>query len=117
MNADGRRVYSTAQGRVCPRCQQAVKACTCRETGGPPRGDGIVRLSREVKGRKGKGVTAIAGLPLSPAEVAALARQLKQLCGSGGTVKNGRIEIQGDHRERLAAELQRRGFAVKRSGG
>jgi translation initiation factor 1 len=116
MGNDSRLVYSTEKGNVCPKCGQALRACECRQAARPPAGDGIVRVSRETKGRKGKGVTIIAGVPLPASELKALGRQLKQLCGSGGTVKNGRIEIQGDHRERLVDELQRQGYTVKRSG-
>jgi translation initiation factor 1 len=80
-------------------------------------GDGIVRVGRQTKGRRGKGVSVITGVPLGPAELKDLAKQLKRLCGSGGTVKDGVIEIQGDHRDRLVEELQKRGWTVKRSGG
>ena len=76
-----------------------------------------VRVGREVAGRSGKGVTVISGLPLDPARLAELAARLKKLCGAGGAVKNGRIEIQGDHRDRLVAELCQLGFEAKRSGG
>jgi translation initiation factor 1 len=76
-----------------------------------------VRVSREVAGRGGKGVSVISGLPLGPAELEALATQLKKTCGAGGAVKDGRIEIQGDHRDRLVAELVKLGYAAKRSGG
>jgi len=82
-----------------------------------PSGDGTVRVSRETKGRKGKGVTLIAGVPLGAEALAALTKDLKQRCGSGGTVKDGMIEIQGDHRDRLIVELQSRGYRVKRAGG
>jgi translation initiation factor 1 len=80
-------------------------------------GEAKVRVSREVAGRGGKGVSVISGLPLGPAELDALATQLKKACGAGGAVKDGRIEIQGDHRDRLVAELVRLGYAAKRSGG
>jgi translation initiation factor 1 len=76
-----------------------------------------VRVGREVAGRSGKGVTVISGLPLHPARLDELAARLKKLCGAGGAVKNGRIEIQGDHRDRLVAELCQLGFEAKRSGG
>jgi translation initiation factor 1 len=76
-----------------------------------------VRVGRETKGRKGKGVTVVTGVPATPAELAELAGDLKRKCGSGGTVRDGVIEIQGDHRDLLVAELARRGFTVKRSGG
>jgi translation initiation factor 1 len=76
-----------------------------------------VRVSREVAGRGGKGVSVITGLPLKDAELEALATQLKKSCGAGGAVRDGRIEIQGDHRDRLVAELTKLGYAAKRSGG
>ncbi|HNX53536.1 MAG TPA: hypothetical protein PLD51_07550 [Pontiellaceae bacterium] len=80
-------------------------------------GDGIVRVGRETKGRKGSGVTVIAGIPSHPEGLEKLAKQFKQLCGTGGTVKDGVIEIQGEHRDRLVAELQKLGYTVKRAGG
>jgi len=80
-------------------------------------GDGIVRIGRETKGRKGKGVTIISGVPLDPPGLLALGKELKKRCGSGGTVKDGIIEIQGDHRDMLLEELQKRGWKVKRCGG
>jgi translation initiation factor 1 len=82
-----------------------------------PPGDGTVRVSRETRGRKGKGVTLISGVPLGAEALAVLAKDLKQRCGTGGTVKDGVIEIQGDHRDRLIEELQNRGYRVKRAGG
>ena len=78
---------------------------------------GKVRVSRQTQSRGGKAVTLITGLPLAAAELEALARELKRHCGSGGTVKHGAIEIQGEHRDALVAELVRRGFAARRSGG
>lgn len=117
MENDSRLVYSTDQGKMCPTCGKSAAGCRCRRAAQAPKGDGIVRVSRETKGRKGKGVTVIAGVPLSTSELKTLSRELKQICGSGGTVKNGVIEIQGDHRERLVAALMQRGFTVKRAGG
>jgi translation initiation factor 1 len=76
-----------------------------------------VRVGREVSGRSGKGVSVITGLPLAGTELEALATRLKRLCGAGGAVKEGSIEIQGDHRDRLVAELVKLGFEAKRSGG
>jgi len=76
-----------------------------------------VRVGRETRGRGGKGVTVITGLPLPEAELEALARQLKRRCGSGGTLRERVIEIQGDHRDLLVAELARLGYDAKRSGG
>ena len=80
-------------------------------------GPARIRVSREVAGRAGKGVSVISGLQLSKEELEALAAQLKRLCGAGGGVKEGRIEIQGDHRDKLVAELGKLGFEAKRSGG
>ena len=76
-----------------------------------------MRVGRETQGRKGKGVTVVSGVPLRGEALAGLASELKRLCGSGGTVRDGVIEIQGDHRDRLVAELAGRGWTVKRSGG
>ena len=80
-------------------------------------GDGIVRVGRETKGRKGKGVTVVTGVPLTADALDELGSKLKRICGSGGTVKDGVIEIQGDHRDLLVTELAKRGWTVKRSGG
>jgi translation initiation factor 1 len=110
-------VYTTGLGAICPGCRRTVADCACRRQGGQPARDKTVRVSREVAGRKGKGVSVVSGLPLSPTELAALAGELKRRCGSGGTVRDGRIEIQGDHRDLLVAELARRGYEVKRAGG
>lgn len=111
-------VYTTGQGRLCADCRQPVARCRCKDAAsGQPAGDGIVRVRRETSGRKGKGVTVIRGIPLDGAELADLARALKRLCGSGGTLKQGVIEIQGDHVDRLIGELKSRGWQVKRAGG
>lgn len=111
-------VYSTDTGRTCPECRRPVAECQCREkTARAPAGDGIVRVGRQTKGRKGKGVTVVTGLPLAQAELEGLARDLKRKCGSGGTVRDGVIEIQGEHRDVLVAELRRRRFTVRRAGG
>jgi translation initiation factor 1 len=80
-------------------------------------GDGVIRVGRETKGRKGKGVTVVSGLPLGEAELGALAKRLKKRCGSGGTVKDGVIEVQGEHRDTILAELEKQGYRVKRVGG
>ena len=110
-------VYTTGQGRICPDCRKPVASCSCRQASTPPVTDGIVRIRRETKGRAGKGVTVITGVPLGPADLDQLAKQLKQRCGTGGTVKNGTIEIQGDHRDILLAELAKKGWTVKKAGG
>ena len=112
-------VYSSEHGRLCPDCGKPVSACTCvaeRQQRRPAAG-GPVRVSRQTKGRKGKGVTVVTGLPLSAAELAALSAALKRRCGSGGTVRAGTIEIQGDHRDLLVAELNARGWPARKSGG
>ncbi len=113
-----RLVYSTDTGRVCPDCGQPVAACVCRQARhAVPAGDGIVRVSLDTKGRKGKGVTVIKGVALDVAALALLGKQLKSQCGSGGTTKDGVIEIQGDHRDTVIAALQKQGMTVKRAGG
>lgn len=114
-----RIVYSTGAGRMCPGCRRPIAECVCKSAKGKPlRPDaGAVRVSRQTQGRGGKAVTLVTGLPLGDEELAALATALKRRCGSGGTVKDGVIEIQGEHRDTLVAELTQRGFSAKRSGG
>ncbi len=115
----GGLVYSTDSGRMCPDCRQPVSQCRCRQVSQAvrPAGDGIVRVSRETKGRGGKAVTVVKGVPLDAAALTELGKQLKAACGSGGTVKDGVIEVQGDHGDKLVALLQARGYTVKRAGG
>lgn len=110
-------VYSCTTGRLCPNCGNALARCQCHKQAQAPKGDDIVRIHRETKGRKGKGVTLITGVPLNGDELKKLAKSLKQKCGTGGTIKNGVIEIQGDHRELLLGELQKLGWQVKKAGG
>jgi translation initiation factor 1 len=110
-------VYSTGHGKMCPDCHQPIQACGCRRKKTVPAGDGIVRVGRETKGRGGKGVTVISGVPMDHEGLKLLAKELKEHCGTGGTLKEGVIEIQGDHREALIALLRRKGWTVKRSGG
>ena len=102
---------------MCPGCGKPIAECVCRKPQGIPQGDGIVRVSRETKGRKGKGVTLVTGVLLDEVDLQKLAAELKRRCGAGGTVKGAVIEIQGDHRDLLAAELAKRGYSVKRAGG
>lgn len=114
----GGLVYSTDGGRMCPACRQPVAACVCRAQARPVgAGDGVVRVSRETKGRGGKAVTVVRGLDLDAAALAALGKKLKAACGSGGTVKDGTIEVQGDHCERVIESLKQQGWVVKRAGG
>lgn len=118
-------VYTTGIGRIsiCKRCGQPEAQCRCRSgvASGVRRetmpNDGFVRISRDRKGRGGKTMTVIAGLPGDDAELAALAQRFKRICGSGGTAKDGIVEIQGDHRDRIEAELKQMGHKVKRVGG
>jgi translation initiation factor 1 len=126
---DNRRVVYTSDGgavRFCRRCGALEHAGRCHtapaDAGGGTQtrrlpNDGVVRLARDRKGRGGKTVTLIAGLPGDEAALAALAQTLKRLCGTGGTVKDGVVEIQGEHRERLAAYLAGQGYRVKIAGG
>jgi translation initiation factor 1 len=118
---NSRLVYSTEKGRVCPNCGNPVKKCQCKKgkTAFPRQspGDGILRIRREVKGRKGKGVTTITGLDMDAEELKAKAAGLKRLCGTGGSIKEGVVIIQGDHRNTLLAELRRQGYNVKLAGG
>ena len=114
-------VYSTDRGRICPGCQRQKDQCVCRDRSRSRSGSGSetdsVTVSRETKGRKGAGVTLIKGLPLADAVIKKLAKTLKTKCGVGGAVKNGVIELQGEHREKVCSLLEEAGFQVKRSGG
>ncbi|MBT4499440.1 MAG: translation initiation factor Sui1 [Gemmatimonadetes bacterium] len=120
---NSRLVYSSDQGRICPDCGKPSNKCKCRGKsskgggGNPPPGDGVGRVRREVKGRRGKTVTTISGLSLSAGDLRELAAGLKRRCGSGGSVKEGVIEIQGDHADLLVEELQKLGHKAKRAGG
>jgi translation initiation factor 1 len=103
---------------MCPTCGHPSGRCRCRRRSAPAvTGDGVARVRRETKGRAGRTVTTISGLPLPPDELHALARELKRRCGTGGALKKGVIEIQGDHADALLAELAERGFRAKRAGG
>lgn len=110
-------VYSTDQGRLCPTCDAPVADCRCRKGQSAPVGDGVVRIQRQTGGRGGKTVTVITGVPLAEQELRDLVKTLKQRCGTGGAVKAGVIEIQGDHRSLLKEMLAARGWTVKLSGG
>jgi translation initiation factor 1 len=113
-----RIVYSTGgTPALCPNCRRAVRECVCPK--GAPGAATVrpVRVGRETQGRAGKGVTTVTGLPLGAAEIEALATRLKKRCGSGGTVRAGVIEIQGEHRDVIVAELVKLGWPAKRAGG
>ena len=116
LSALGGLVYSTDSGRMCPVCRQPLAQCTCKLAAAPT-GDGIVRVSRETKGRGGKAVTLVKGVLLDATALADLGKQLKAACGTGGTVKDGVIEVQGDHIERIMQILKTKGHTVKRAGG
>ena len=105
--SDDRLVYSTDQGRIKPQTTEAP----------PAQGDGIVRIHRETKGRKGKGASIIRGLPLTETELKALCKELKKKCACGGAVKDASIEIQGDVRDKLKTLLEQKGYQVKLAGG
>jgi translation initiation factor 1 len=111
-------VYSTEVGRICPECRHAIALCTCKAASrAAPAGDGVVRVSRQTKGRGGKVVTLVKGLALDPLALAALGKQLRSACGSGGTVKDGVIEVQGDHCDLVMEALSAQGHRPKRVGG
>lgn len=113
-------VYSTDKGQLCPGCEEPVNSCKCSELSDRERLDsldGVVRIRRETSGRKGKGVTTVSGIPLPEKELKALAKKLKKTCGTGGALKDGVIEIQGDHREKLKVMLEKEGYTVKLAGG
>ncbi len=116
-SASGGLVYSTDGGRMCPQCRQPLAQCQCGKAPVRPAGDGAVRVGRETKGRGGKAVTLVRGLPLDDAALAACAKQLRTACGSGGTAKDGVVEVQGDHVERVLAWLTAQGYRPKRTGG
>jgi translation initiation factor 1 len=121
ISPNSRLVYSTDSGRVCPGCGQAAAQCKCtankRLQVPSNAAGGVLRVQRETKGRGGKSVTVVHGLALDAAAFAALAKQLKTACGSGGTAKDGVIEVQGDHVVAVMAALVKLGYVVKRSGG
>lgn len=110
-------VYSSRSGRVCANCGHPSAKCICRKSPRVPRGDGVVRVRREVKGRRGKTVTTISGVPLPQDELRDLVAELKRRVGTGGSTKDGVIEIQGDHCDILCEDLRERGYTVKRAGG
>ena len=116
--ASGGLVYSTEGGRMCPDCRRPLAACACGARAAPiHQGDGSVRVSRETKGRGGKAVTLVRGLALDADQLGAIGKRLRAACGAGGTVKDGVLEVQGDHAERVVNWLEAEGWKVKRAGG
>ena len=118
---NSRLVYSTETGKICPSCQKPVSECTCKKKKSRSQTsikyDGIIKIQRETKGRKGKTVTTVSAFQLADDELKNLATQLKRHCGTGGSVKDGVIIIQGDHKDTLVTELEKRGFKAKIAGG
>ena len=114
---NSRPVYSTELGRLCPQCLRPVATCVCGNNRPQSSGDGVIRIRRETKGRGGKTVTVVDGVPLAGAALKELARALKKRCGVGGSTRDEIIEIQGDFRELIKQELEQRGYTVKLSGG
>ena len=121
---NSRLVYSTETGSICRKCGKPAAACTCKKKKSatpnrPPSGhpnDGIVRVRREVKGRKGKTATVIIGIPLYNEDLKKFAKELKQRCGAGGSVKDGTIIIQGDHCQTILDEIRKQGYKAKITG-
>ena len=113
--AQGGLVYSTEGGRMCPACRRSLAECACAKAKAVRSSDGIVRVSRE--SRVGKSVTVIRGLALESAALNELGKRLKAACGAGGTVKDGVVEVQGDHRDKVIAALRSQGWTVKQAGG
>lgn len=116
INTNSRLVYSTDGGRACPGCRQPLDRCAC-QAAALIAGDGVVRVSRESKGRGGKTVTLVKGLALDAMALALLGKQLRTACGAGGTMKDGVLEIQGDHCDLVMATLVKLGHQPKRAGG
>jgi translation initiation factor 1 len=111
----GRIVYSTGAGRMCPECGQAVAACRCssRDAMQTMPAKIVAKLRVEKKGRSGKTVTVVDGLPQNDPFLKALCQELKRGCGTGGTVSDGAVELQGDQRDRVREMLLAKAFAVK----
>ena len=121
MAGNSRLVYSTESGRICPVCGRPTKTCSCKGKKPKPQhkaeSDGIIRIRREKKGRKGKTVTTISGFNDVKDDLQQIAKSLKGKCGTGGSIKDGIIIIQGDHRQTIRRELQKQGFQTKLAGG
>lgn len=117
-SSNSKLVYSTETGRICPDCRRALADCACKaKAKAATVGDGVVRVALQTKGRGGKSVTLVKGLALDATALAALGKQLRAACGSGGTTKDGVIEVQGDHCALILATLAKLGHPGKRAGG
>ena len=115
---EGGLVYSTDTGRTCPACRQALAACQCKALAqAAPQGDGVGRVTQEKQGRGGKTVIVVRGLALDAESLAALGRRLRAACGAGGTARDGMLEVQGDHADKVVALLLADGHRAKRAGG
>jgi translation initiation factor 1 len=116
--SNARTVYTSESGRICPNCGRPIAQCACKQKPAQVSpGDGIVRVALDRKHRAGKAVSVITGLRISADALRDLAGDLKRRCGTGGTVKDGVIEIQGDHRDTLVAALKEKGYSAKKAGG
>jgi len=118
MRDENSTVYSTERGgRLCPNCGRPIEKCICKQPRTfTPKGDGVVRVGRESKGRKGKTVTLITGLGMPETPAKTLLTELKSACGAGGAWKDGVLEIQGDHRDTIVEILKKRGINAKKAG-
>ena len=116
---DNRTVFSTETGRICPECGKPIQKCQCKKKKitSAIKQDGIVRLRIERKGRGGKSVTLVEGLPFNEELLKEISKELKKQCGVGGALKNGIIELQGDVRDSVLTILKSKGYSVKKSGG
>jgi len=110
-------IYSSEFGSLCPVCRKPIKECTCEKNPYSPNPDGVVKVRRETSGRKGKGVITIKDVPGTLDDVKELARFLKTKIGSGGSVKDGIIEIQGEKLDQVLDLLKKKGYTVKKIGG
>ncbi len=121
MSGNSRLVYSTGSGRICPDCGKNAQKCSCKRKKAKLQSnihfDEIIRIRRETKGHKGKTVTSITGFQENTDDLKQIAKKLKTSCGTGGSIKDGIIIIQGDHRQAIQSELQKQGFKVKLAGG
>ena len=122
MKSDSTRlVQSTEKGGICPNCNRPIRKCACKDKQSKSKidikTDGIIRIKQETKGRKGKTVTTISGFNREDGDLKTLASALKNICGTGGSAKEGVIIIQGDHRDAAKTELEKQGFKIISAGG